>query len=131
MSVSLHDAARIIQAGEASAKSQGIKVSIAVVDTRGDLVALSRMDGARFFTPDVARGKAMVAAVFGQSSALLAERANSPVFQSLNQMHQGRFVFGQGGLPIAKGNEIVGGVGVSGGTSQQDEDIGKAGLAAL
>jgi uncharacterized protein GlcG (DUF336 family) len=131
MPLTLKDAQKIIMAGEASAAQLGIKVTIAVVDARGDLVALARMDGARYFTPDVAKGKAVVSATFGQPSGAFAERANSPVFQSLNLMRQGGLVFGQGALPIAKGGEVQGAVGVSGGTSQQDEDVAKAGLAAL
>ena len=59
------------------------------------------------------------------------ERANSPVMQTLNQMNLGRLVFGQGALPIVQGNEVLGAVGVSGATAQQDEDTAKAALTAL
>jgi uncharacterized protein GlcG (DUF336 family) len=89
------------------------------------------MDGARFYTADVARGKAMVSAIFGRPSATFAERAGSPVMQSINQMHQGRLVFGQGAVPITRGEDVIGAVGVSGGSSQQDEDLANAGIAAL
>ena len=131
MAITLSEAQKVLRAAEASAKAQGINVSVSIVDPRGDLVASVRMDGARFFTPDIARGKAMVSALFGQASAAFAERGSNPVMQSLNQMQQGRLVFGQGALPITHGTEVVGAVGVSGGTAQQDEDVAKAGLAAL
>ena len=129
--ITLADAEIILGAAKDHANSLGIKVSICVVDARGDLLALIRMDGARFYTTDVARGKATVSAMFGRPSAAFAERANSPVFQSLNQMQQGRLVFGQGAIPVTKGEEIIGAVGVSGGSSQQDEEVASAGVSAL
>ena len=129
--ITLAQADSIVAAARANANANGIKVSICVVDARGDLVALVRMGGGRFYTADVARGKAMVSAMFGRPSAAFAERANSPVFQSLNQMQQGRLVFGQGAVPVTRGDEIIGAVGVSGGTSQQDEDVASAGVAGL
>jgi glc operon protein GlcG len=131
MPLALEDAQRILRAAEASAKENGINVSISIVDARGDLVASIRMDGARFFTADVSRGKAVASAVFAQPSGALTERSNTPVFQSLNLMQQGRFIFGQGALPISRGGTVEGAIGVSGGTSQQDEDIANAGLSAL
>jgi uncharacterized protein GlcG (DUF336 family) len=131
MPITLREAEKLLKAAEDSAVSQGLEISIAVVDTRGDLVISCRMDGARFFTTDVARGKAMASAMFITPSGTLAERANSPVIQYVNQMNLGRLVFGQGALPIMRDNEILGAVGISGGTAQQDEDIAKAALAAL
>lgn len=131
MPITLREAEKLLKAAEESALRQSLKVSIAVVDSRGDLVVTCRMDGARYFTLDIARGKAMVSAMFNAPSGTLAERANTPVMQTLNQMNLGRLVFGQGALPIVQGNEVLGAVGVSGATSQQDEDIAKAALAAL
>ena len=131
MPIALHEAEKLLKAAEESAVSQGLKVSIAVVDSRGDLVATCRLDGARHFTPDIARGKAMVSAMFNAASGTLAERANNPIMQTLNQMNLGRLVFGQGALPIVQGDEVLGAVGVSGATAQQDEDTAKAALAAL
>ncbi|MBM2825214.1 MAG: hypothetical protein HW402_878 [Dehalococcoidales bacterium] len=130
MPITLRESEKLLKVAEESALSQGLKVSIAVVDTRGDLVLTCRMDGARYFTPDIARGKAMVSAMFNAPSGTLAERANTPIMQTLNQMNLGRLVFVQGAVPIVRGNEVLGAVGVSGATSQQDEDIAKAALAA-
>ncbi len=131
MPITLREAEKLLKAAEESAVHQGLKVSIAVVDSRGDLVLICRMDGARYFTPDIARGKAMVSAMFNAPSGTLVERASTPVMQTLNQMNLGRLVFGQGALPILQHSEVLGAVGVSGATSQQDEDIAKAALAAL
>lgn len=130
MSVTIARAEGIIKAGRATAEKMGLKVSIAVVDARGDLIAFARMDGARFITVAVSQGKALASAFFGQPSGVLAERAGSPVFQSIIQMNQGRVVFGQGAMPITEDGQVVGAVGVSGATSQQDEDVAKAGLTA-
>ena len=131
MPITLREAEKALKAAEVSAASLGVKVSIVVVDNRGDLVALYRMDGARHFTPDIARGKAMISAMFLAPSGTLAERATSPVMQTLNQMNLGRLVFGQGAVPIMRDNEVQGAIGVSGATSQQDEDIAKAALTSL
>ncbi|MEK7777964.1 MAG: heme-binding protein [Chloroflexota bacterium] len=130
MSLTIARAEGIIRAGRATAEKLGVKVSIAVVDDRGDLVAFARMDGARFMTVAISQGKALASALFGQPSGVLAERAGSPVFQSVIQMNQGRVVFGQGAMPITEDGHGIGAVGVSGATSQQDEDVAKAGLAA-
>ncbi len=131
MPLTLRDAEKAVQAAQAAAVKMGVNVSICVVDPHGDLVAAARMDKARFFTADVARGKAMVSAMFGQLSGAMAERAGSPIMQNLNQMNQGKLFFAQGAVPIAKDGEVLGSVGVSGATSQQDEDVAKAGVAAI
>jgi len=131
MSLTLEQAEKIIAAGRQNAEAIGVKVCIAVVDARGDLIAFARMNGARFTTVAISQGKALASAFFGQPSGVLAERAGSPVFQSIIQMNQGRVVFGQGAMPITEDGQNVGAVGVSGATSQQDEDVAKAGLAAM
>ena len=131
MAMTLSEAQKILEAAQTNADFVGVKASICIVDPQGNPVALARMDGARFFTGDVARGKAMVSAFFGQPSGALAERAGSPFFASFNQMNGGRLFFVQGALPISKDGENVGAIGVSGGSAQQDEDIAKAGLDTL
>lgn len=131
MSVTITEAERVLQAAKAKAQEQGTKMSIAVVDARGDPVAALRMDGARYLTFDVARGKAFAAAVFGQPSGELTARADNPVFRSVVLMEGGRLVMGQGAVPLRRGNEVIGAVGASGGTGQEDEDVAKAGAAKL
>jgi glc operon protein GlcG len=131
MAITLREAEKLIKAAKDKAISQNLKVSIAIVDSRGDLVITCRMDGAPYFTPDIARGKAMVSANLNAPSGSLGERADNPFTQTLNQMNSGRLFFMQGALPIVKNNEVLGAVGVAGATSQQDEDIVKEALAVL
>jgi glc operon protein GlcG len=129
--INLSNAEKLVKAAEESAISQGVRVSIAVVDSRGDLIIVHRMDRSLYMTPDIARGKAMVSAMFNKPSRTMVESASTQAMQALNQMNMGRLVFAQGALPIVRGDEIQGAVGVSGATGQQDEDIAKAALAAL
>jgi len=131
MTITLQEAEKVLQAARQQATSMSIKVSIAVVDRRGDLVVLARMDDAGYFTPDIARGKAVVSGSFGAPSAAFAERAAMPIFQTLNQMNQNRMVFHQGAVPILKGGNVIGAIGVSGATSEQDEEVAKAGAAMI
>jgi uncharacterized protein GlcG (DUF336 family) len=125
------EAQKALAAAWASADKLNVKLSCAVVDSRGDLVALGRMDGARFQTTDVARGKALTSAMFGQPSGGMGALANSPVFPNLNTAAQGRLYPIQGAVPIMKNNQVFGAVGCSGATGQQDEDAAKAGAATF
>ncbi|MGE0703165.1 MAG: heme-binding protein [Vicinamibacterales bacterium] len=125
------EALNALEAARAAAAGLKVNLSCAVVDSRGDLVALTRMDGARFFTTDVARGKAQVSALFGQPSGGLAQFAASPFFSNLNTAAQGRLYPIQGALPIMRGGQLIGGIGCSGATSQQDEDAARAGLGVF
>jgi uncharacterized protein GlcG (DUF336 family) len=122
-------AQKAIAAAHAAGEKLGVRLSCAVVDSRGDLVALGRMDGARFLTTDVARGKALASAIFGQPSGGLGAFAASPFFQNLNTAAQGRVYPIQGAVPIMKNNQVFGAIGCSGATAQQDEDSAKVGLA--
>ncbi len=117
----LADTLELIERAKRSATAKGIAVSIAVVDAGGHLVALERMDGAGFATPEIAWGKAWTAAAFGASSAELAERMDSALGFSgaLSVVTHGRFTPRQGALPLENG----GAIGASGGTSQEDEDV--------
>ncbi len=131
LGVGLKDALALIDAAHKEATAQNLRLSIAVVDARGDLIAIARLSGAGPATADTAIGKAMVAALFGQPSATLAPRATSPVLQGLNERTGGRFRFFQGALPIVRNGRTVGAVGASGATAQQDEDIVRTALAAV
>jgi uncharacterized protein GlcG (DUF336 family) len=127
----LDDAERMLSAAKAKAVEMGLAVSIAVVDNRGDVVALAKLDGARYFTADIARGKAIVSATVGQASAALAEMGSSPIFQTINNMNQGRMIFHQGAVPVMRDGKLIGAVGASGASAAQDEEIAAAGAAAL
>ena len=129
--MSLEEAERILHAAKAKALEMGVKLSISVVDARGDLKCMVRMDGAPWRTPYVSRGKARASACFGLPSGDLTERAATPVMRAVMEVERGEFVPGQGALPILRGGELIGAVGGSGGTAQEDEDASRAGIAAL
>ena len=130
MALTLERAVEMITAAQAKAREMGHKVTVAIVDPRGDLIAMHRMDGARWTTVQVGRGKAFAAVAGNESTTVLAERASRPVFQAQMMRHNGELIYAQGGLPIREDGELVGAIGVSGGTSgPEDEEIAQAGLA--
>jgi glc operon protein GlcG len=127
----LDEARKALTAAVATAAKAGVTLSCAVVDSRGDLIALNRMDNARFITTDIARGKALAAAIFGQPSGSLERMASAPWFQNLNTAAQGRLYPAQGGLPILRNQQTYGAIACSGATGQLDEEAAKAGLATF
>ena len=129
--ITLDVALRLIDAAQKEAASKDLRLSFAVVDARGDLVALARMPGAGAGTPDTAIGKAMLSAIHGAPSAALVQRSTSPVTQSINEASGGRLRFFQGALPIVKDGFQIGSIAASGATSQQDEDAVRVALALL
>lgn len=130
--LSLESALELIDAAERKAASEKLRVSVAVVDSRGDLIAFARMPGASAATTDLAIGKAMVSAIFSRASGAFGSGAAPPVFQGLNESTGGRLRFVQGGMPIVRNGFTVGAIAASGATGQQDEDIvkGVLGLAS-
>ncbi len=128
--ITLERALALIAAGEEEARGQQLALSFAVVDAGGHLVALHRMDGAAWTTPDIALGKAWTAAAYRAPSAATGEKMRDlPVFSaSISVMTHGRFTPQIGGLPITDGDEVIGAMGASGGTGQQDEDVVRAAL---
>ncbi len=128
--LTLSEAQAIIQAAQSDAARRNLRLSIAVVDGRGDLIAATRMPNARPTTMDTAIGKAMGAAIFGRPSGDLAANSGSPLYQNMNDATGGRLRFFQGALPIVRNGYTVGAVGASGASSQDDEDNVRAALAA-
>ncbi|ETW92561.1 MAG: hypothetical protein ETSY1_43105 [Candidatus Entotheonella factor] len=131
MAITLAEAEQILQASKAHATQMGLIVAIAVVDPRGDLVAMIRMDGALWRTAPVARGKAFASVAYGVPSADLMARADTPVMRSLIMMEQGEIIPQQGALPIMRGQAVIGAIGVSGAAAHEDEEIARAGIASL
>lgn len=129
MALTLAEANRMVQAAVAKAGELGVKVSIAVCDAGGNLLAFNRMEGASAVSATVAQGKAAASAGFGRASGALP--ADSPVIQAIIASLGGRMLPAQGAVPVHKGGELVGAIGGSGATAQQDEDCARAGLAAL
>lgn len=129
--LTLAEAETILTAAKAKVIDMGAKMSVSVVDPRGDLIGMFRTDGASWRTPAISRAKAVSAACFGRPSGELTDNAMSPVFRGLMAMEGGHMIPGQGALPVFKNGEIVGAVGGSGGTAQQDEDAAQAGINAV
>src|SRR6266566_2435723 len=122
--LTLEAAKKIAAAAEAEAKKRGATVVIAVVDDGGYLLVLERLDDTQVASVDVGIAKARTAAIF---------RRPSKVFE--DQVREGRVaalalpgaVALQGGVPIIVEGKVVGAIGVSGNSPQEDEDIAKVG----
>ena len=101
----------------------GVPMSFAVMDAGGHLLALTRMDGAPWITSEVAQGKAWTSAAYGVPSAAQKEKmAPMPNFSaSITAMTHGRFTPQTGAVPVYRDGTLVGGLGGSGGTGDQDE----------
>jgi glc operon protein GlcG len=130
-SITLEDAERVLERAKTRALDMGLKVSISIVDPRGDLICMVRIDEAPWRTPAVSRGKARASACFGVPSAQLTDRAATPVLQAVMLMEGGHLVPGQGALPIVQDGELIGAIGASGAKPEEDEAIVQAGLDAL
>src|SRR5262245_13077243 len=132
LSLTLDDAKRMLQAGEAAAASIGIAYNIAIVDAGGSLVAFARQDGALIGSIDLAIGKAVTARIFNKPTSLLAELAQpgAPLF-GIEQSNSGKVVIFGGGLPVLVSGTIVGAVGASAGTVEQDIAVAEAAAAAI
>jgi glc operon protein GlcG len=121
------DAKKMMAACLAEAEKNNWVVTIAIVDDGGFMMLLERMEGAVVTTAEVAVGKARTAALTRRPSKFMEDRVKDrPAFLSFPA---GLLI--QGGLPIMYQNECVGGVGVSGVQSFEDEQIARAGIAAL
>jgi glc operon protein GlcG len=131
MSVTLAEANRILEGTLAKARELNIRVSAAVVDAGGRLVAFQRMDGAIWAGVYGSQGKAVASAAFGRASGEMQARADQPTPRGIALAEGGHMIMGQGAVPILRGGVVIGAVGVGGGTSQEDEDCARAGVARL
>ena len=131
MPLTLADANRIAQGALDKAKELNIKISVAVCDAGGRLVAFSRMDGAIWASVYGCQGKAVASVAFARPSGELAERAGSPIVQGIAAAEGGHMIPSQGAVPIIRNGVAEGACGVGGGTAQQDEDGAGAGVAKL
>lgn len=129
--VTLAEAVKMCDAAIAKAEELGIKIAAAVVDSGMNLVAEHKMDGTLILAIEGSRGKAVASVIFGQPSGELEARADRPVMRSLQIQMNGRFIMGQGALPIVRDGEVIGACGVGGGTSEEDEQCARTGIATL
>ena len=132
--LTLAQARHVLDGALAAAREQGFKpMGIAVLDASGNLKAYASEDGASMFRFDIARAKAWGAVGMGVSSRTLAQRAkdNPNFFVSLSSTSQGRFLPQTGAVVIKDaGGAVLGAVGASGGTGDEDEAVCIAGVEA-
>jgi glc operon protein GlcG len=129
--MTLEEANRIAEGAIAKAKELNIRVSVAVCDAGGRLVAFQRMNNAIWASAYGSQGKAVASAAFGRVSGELAERAHLPTPAGIAAAEGGHMIMGQGAVPILRNGIVEGACGVGGGTAQEDEDCARAGVAKL
>ena len=117
MSLTLEEANRILKGALEKAASLNIKVSAAVCDAGGRLIALQRMDNAIWASVYGSQGKAVASAAFGRASGDLAARADQPTPRGIAAAEGGHMIMGQGAVPIIRNGIVIGACGVGGGTS--------------
>ncbi len=133
MPLSLENAQTVIAGAHERARELGIAVSVAVVDESGLLVALARMDGAPPISPEIAEAKACGCALWRrEGDSLEAVYQDRPgFFAQVDRMARRPLMPGKGSLLVRRSADVLGAIGVSGGTPDQDVDCGRAGLALL
>jgi uncharacterized protein GlcG (DUF336 family) len=128
----LPDARRILAAATQKAEDLHQPMNIAVVCAGGHLLAFERMENAWLGSIDIAIDKAWTARAFDTETEALAKlsQPNEPLF-GIHTTNNGRVIIFPGGIPIRQDGKVVGAIGVSGGTAEQDQAIAKAGAAAF
>ena len=132
LGISLSEARQIIDAAEKKAQEIAQPVNIAVVDQGNNLLAFARMDGAWLGSIDIAMNKAFTARAFDLATIDLADNAQpGQQFYGIHVSNGGRVMIFAGGIPLKRNGEVVGAIGVSGGTKPQDQSVAEAGVQAF
>jgi uncharacterized protein GlcG (DUF336 family) len=130
--VTLNDARRVIAAAEKKAAEIKQPMNIAVADDGGNLVSHVRMDGAWMGSIDISIKKAWTSRAFDIATKDLAEHSQSGnQFFGIHASNSGRVMIFAGGIPLKKDGKVVGAIGVSGGSGEQDHAVAQAGAAAF
>ena len=128
----LADARRIIDAAEKKAIEIGQPMNIAVVDEGANLISHIRMDGAWIGSIDISINKAFTSRAFDIATKDLAQHSQSGnQFFGIHASNQGRIMIFAGGIPLKEGGKVVGAIGVSGGSGDQDHAVAEAGAAVV
>ena len=129
--ITIEAAKAMIEASEAKAREIGVPMCTAIADPDGNLKAFSRMDGAALLSIKIAQDKAYTAISFGLSTKDWWQfiKDDGPLLHGIT--HAERVVIYEGGIPIQKDGQIVGGIGVSGGYYTQDQECAEAGIEAF
>jgi uncharacterized protein GlcG (DUF336 family) len=130
--VTLDAALRVVEAARAKADEIGVPMDIAVVDAGNNLTAFARMDGAWLGSIDIAQNKAYTARAFDMPTKALAPLAqpNQPLY-GIEASNDGNLIVFAGGIPLTNGDTVLGAIGVSGGSVEQDHEVAEAGVAAF
>ena len=131
-SLCLEDAKRMLSAAERKAIDFGVAYNIAVVDAGANLVAFTRQDNGLIGSIDLAIGKARTARLFDKPTSVLADLAQpgAPLF-GIQESNAGRVVIFGGGVLVKSDGVVVGAVGASAGTIEQDIAVAEAASAAF
>jgi uncharacterized protein GlcG (DUF336 family) len=129
VSIGLERAKQVMAAAEAEAKKRNWKMNIAVVDTNGEVVHFSRMEGAQIASGSISIGKARTSARFRRESRLFynAFETGHGYVATLDPT----LVASPGGFPLVEGGKLIGAVGCSGGTGDQDAAVCKVGAEVV
>ena len=132
LGVTLEAARKIIRAGEEKATAIGQPMNIAVVDAGANLVAFERREGAWIGSINISINKAFTARAFDIETKALGENSQSgDQFFGIHASNHGRVMIFAGGVPLKVNGQVVGGVGVSGGSGKQDQAVAEAAAAAF
>ncbi|OMH29200.1 heme-binding protein [Motiliproteus sp. MSK22-1] len=128
----LADAQIIMQGCIQKAEEIDVDMDIAITDDSGHLLMFHRMDNGRITSIDISIGKSFTAAAARKSTRAYGEVSvpGKPAF-GINTSNQGKFSIVAGGLPLFVNEQIVGGIGCSSGTPDQDEIVAQAGVDAF
>ena len=130
--VTLEDARRVIAAAEKRADEIGQPMNIAVVDGGGNLIAHVRQDGAWMGSIDISISKAWTSRAFDIQTKDLGDNSQpTQQFFGIHTTNGGKVAIFAGGVPLLRDGVVVGGLGVSGGSGEQDQTVAEAGAAAL
>jgi uncharacterized protein GlcG (DUF336 family) len=130
--ITLEDARRIIAAAEKEAEKVGQPMNVAVADAGGNLVAHVRMDNAWLGSIDISIKKAWTSRAFDITTKDLADNSQSgDQFFGIHASNNGKVMIFAGGIPLKKDGKVVGAIGVSGGSGEQDHRVAEAGAAAF
>ncbi len=131
-SITLEEAQRVVQAALDKAQELGQPMNVAVVDNGRELKAFSRMEDAWLGSISIAIDKAFTSASFLMPTQDLASmtQPGEPLY-GLETTNGGRIINFAGGIPLMRGDDVAGAIGVSGGTPDQDQEVAEAGVAAF
>lgn len=126
--IQIERAKQVAAAAVAEAKKRNWKMAITIVEPTGDIVYFEKMDGTQYASIKISQAKARAAAIFRRPTKVFMDQANSgqPYILSLEGV-----VASEGGLPLVENGKIIGAIGTSGGTSQQDGVVSKAGADTI